>query len=93
MPNSKSSSNIKFITPPIKINKTHKPKSKSQALDSNNHTINTSNAMPLQKKKKMHSETKIPESNIFSCRLFFSSSLFIFSLIEKKKKNQGEKKI
>ena len=66
MPNSKSSSNIKFITPPIKINKTHKLKSKSQALDSNNHTINISSAMLLQ--KKMHNGTKIPKSNTITLK-------------------------
>ena len=39
MPNSKYSCNTKLTTPPIKINKNHKSKSKSQALRINNYTL------------------------------------------------------
>ena len=75
MPNSKYSCNTKLITPPIKINKTHKSKSKSQALRINNYTLTHPIAMPSP--KTMHSET--------NCYMQFW--LWRVSVIKKKKKH------
>jgi hypothetical protein len=66
MPNSKSSSNIKFITPPKKSTKPINPNPNHKPWTAT--TIQLTYPVQCYCKKKMHSGTKIPKSNTITLK-------------------------